>query len=287
MTTTMSKTSKALSRINRYLSHLKISANALIQTRTITNYKSSSEQNMIVRKYIKHIKKINDEQIRKHNYVISRIVHDNIDNNFQTACGPYANALLNIMPKLKLSMNPLNPQNLLTSLKMLTSSKSFNPLNLFNPINLLNPPETIYHVSIDLIHDALELINNSNTHAIFAFKLFSDCDLIHDENKNENENKNVQQINFPGHAFAIIKIYKDEFIFTQSYVDEYSHKDCVLRKNYEEIIVIINAYVHIIKSRFIDDKFIEMWQQLTGINVNDWKNNTCHKISYAIHSIFF
>lgn len=129
-------------------------------------------------------------------------------------------------------------------------------------LKTIHPNCTVVNIPITMILDFMNQLNNTNERMIIRFCVCSGIISF----------ENGQNVFFPGHAFTIIRIDRQRLIFTQSYVNQYYHNECVESKTYEEVLQIVNDFYHFTQTCIIDGQFVEAWQRITRINANDWKN---------------
>jgi hypothetical protein len=204
---------------------------------------------------IQFIKNINKQQILNYNNIISKITYSNIDNNNSTACGTYANSLFGILSKESPYFKPY--------FKSLIKFRNEYPIDIMD---------------ISDINSYIKQINLGGQQIIIRFGIHGGTEI-----KLQNEDKPVI---FPGHAFCIIKIYKNRYIFTQSYVDVYDHTHYIFEINLAEVLNIVYAFGYMIKSKVIDDEFVRCWNGITNVDIGVWKNGVVNDdFKYTIHKM--
>lgn len=130
------------------------------------------------------------------------------------------------------------------------------------------------------IYTFMEHLNDNDEQLMVQFGIFSKDLSIEDV-----------IVHFCGHAFTIIKLSKNKYIFTQSYIGVYKHNECVQEKTFEEVCQIIKNFILIVETQIIDDEFVRSWKQITNVNANIWKGctpiNNDNSFSFCILKMSF
>jgi hypothetical protein len=144
-------------------------------------------------------------------------------------------------------------------------------------INKYSIESEINEVLIDNVYNYIKKIDDDdNIREIFKFAIYGDEIIL----------ENSQNMHFPGHSFVIIKMYKDRYIFTQSYVNVYDHRKYIVEKNLNEVLDLIKKFEYMTKCNTIDNKFVEYWHSITKIDVNMWKNGKINNVFlYSVYKM--
>jgi hypothetical protein len=78
---------------------------------------------------------------------------------------------------------------------------------------------------------------------------------------------------FQGHAFIIWKYNKNKYFLIQSYCEKYKFTENIKFMDKKAIMQVFEKVSYICSRKLIDKKFVEYWEELTNISMNDLKNH--------------
>ena len=112
--------------------------------------------------------------------------------------------------------------------------------------------------------------HNANDHKyIYAFGTLSRPICL---DKHNGERLAPETHLFPGHAFTIIKLKSNRYVFTQSYVNMYDHTQSTYMIDFHNMIKLLIKFGYICDCTVIDKRFVTYWNEITHVDISNLLN---------------